>query len=83
MAELFEVGHTMRKVEPENGDTFTLEELQKHIDGYVEMIPVDGKFLIVDEEGRYKGSPINVNASAIYGEGLVGNVLVCSAEELD
>ncbi len=57
----------------------TLEEAQKEVGGYVEMLRVSGGQLLVNEEGRL---PIglgplshNPTASEIAGQNIVGNAL--------
>ena len=69
-------------VTPKNGKKFTLTEVQALVGGYVEMIPVSRNIsLLVDEDGRPKGLPINQVASQIYGMMLVGHVLVIGKGE--
>ena len=68
----------------------TLEEAQKEVGGYVEMIRVEGGQLLVNEEGRLKGGcssldaegrlkyaglSLNPTASEIAGQEIVGNAL--------
>ena len=53
----------------------TLEEAQKEVGGYVEMIRVEGGQLLVNEEGRLKGLSHNPTASEIAGQNIVGNAL--------
>ena len=46
-----------RKVQPENGKTFTYQELQTLIggSGYIEIVPLpSGRVIVVDEEGKLK-----------------------------
>lgn len=54
----------LQHIEPENGKTFELEELQALVGGYVEdvgYIEIDKKFykILVDEEGKLKDLPVN------------------------
>jgi hypothetical protein len=54
----------------------TLKEAQDLIGGYVEMIEgKEGFQLLMDEDGRDKYLPINLNASAMAGRTIVGNVV--------
>jgi hypothetical protein len=54
----------------------TLKEAQDLIGGYVEMIEgKEGFQLLMDEDGRDKYLPINLNASAMAGRTIVGNVI--------
>lgn len=67
MALLMKVGETHPiDIKPANKDFFTLEELQSYVDGYIEIIHVKGKLytqLIVNDEGRINGSPVNEMAT--------------------
>ena len=53
----------------------TLEEAQKEVGGYVEMIRVSEGQLLINEEGRLNGLPDNPTASKIAGQNIVGNAL--------
>lgn len=73
---------------PANGKTFTLEELQSIVGGYVQCIDLGREFMIVDEEGKLKNYKVNAKATAIYqaspyvipGDTIVGDVLVCDCD---
>lgn len=60
----------------------TLEEAQKIVGGWIELVKVGGsKTLVVDEEGKLKNKPTNkvitnIYGSEIYGGYIVGNVIV-------
>lgn len=63
-----------------------LEALQAAVGGYIEAITLDyGAVMIVDEEGRLKGKPLNDLASLIAGVGIVGAALIVGVdgEEFD
>jgi len=50
----------------------TLEKLQELVDGYIEVIPMDDIFMIVNEEGNLRGLQPNI----FVGEkAIVGNVI--------
>ena len=76
---------------PNNGEKFTLEELQKLVGGYIERISMpDGKAMYVNEDGKIKGLPYNIKATAmlemhglIPNDYVVGNVVVLSNDEED
>ena len=83
-ARLYSVGGTIKKIEPQNGKTFSLEEMQDFVEGYVEVINMGPKkFTIVNEEGKISGLPVNFMATELhkkqkgYHELIVGNVIVC------
>jgi len=60
----------------------SLEEAQKIVGGYVELVKVGGnRTLVVDDEGKLKGKPANkvitiIYGSQIYGGYIVGDVVV-------
>jgi hypothetical protein len=57
----------------------TLEEAQKVVGGYVELVDLDGLgCLLVDEEGRLKRKPINEQATKLYNQ-LFDGVIVGDA----
>lgn len=63
-----------------------LEALQAAVGWYIEAITLDyGAVMIVDEEGRLKGKPLNDLASLIAGVGIVGAALIVGVdgEEFD
>lgn len=64
------------EVEPDNGKNFSLEELQTAVGGYIEFLRVPGycaiknkypdlktRMLVVNEEGKLRGLPLNETAS--------------------
>lgn len=75
---------------PADGETFTLEELQKAVGGYIEIAPhclgeapsLAKRIIIVDEEGRIKKKPLNNTASVFCNQLLFGDVLFCKSNEI-
>ena len=78
------------------GGTLELETLQKLVEGHIETVPTvlgtgwaeyrdDEVVLIVNEEGKLLGLPVNEEASElslILGDELVGNaVLMCARDD--
>ncbi len=64
MAKLYEVGCTVKEVQPKDGKKFTLKEAQSLVGGYVELVHLDGdNILLCDEEGLLKEKPVNQEAS--------------------
>lgn len=39
MATLIKADGTKKEIQPQNGTDFSLEELQKYVDGYIQVIP--------------------------------------------
>ena len=57
-------------------EKISLESAQDTVGGYVERVRCpDGTVLLVNEEGRLNGLPVNEEASAIAGQMIVGNVI--------
>lgn len=76
----------VRAVYPK-GSKWTLEELQKHVGGYVEVIArtncLPGNMMLVDEDGLSKGLEVNNRASLKAGRKIVGNALIVPAELME
>lgn len=83
---------TYEQVKPK-GKTFSLEELQKFVGGYIEIVYLaDGKLcMVVNEEGKINHLPINPIATRLYNlfkpessyDYIVGNVLICGSNEIE
>ena len=55
------------KIITDSKDEPTLESAQKFVGGYVEGIPFpNGDYLIVNEEGKLMGLPLNPEATALW-----------------
>lgn len=74
-----------KKVKPADGKRFSLEELQKHVGGYVTLIAIkdgaDRALMYVDEDGTPKKLPINRTATKLFMRSggqypIVGKVLI-------
>lgn len=62
---------------PANGKLYTIEELQKMVGGFFQIVLLEDKYIILaDEDGLSKMLPRNEFASYLYGKHLVGNVAV-------
>ena len=76
------------------GREFTLEELQGFVGGYIELLKIRGgvdgygdfEMMFVNEEGKLRGLPPNLIATALYVYGahdaVVGDVLLCTSGEV-
>lgn len=83
---------TMENSEPANGTDYTLNELQRIVDGPIEILDLGDYKLVVNEEGKLRRLPYNYMATTWYltsfwGTGLVpptdyiaGDVLLCKNE---
>ena len=54
----------------------TLAEAQTAVGGYVEVVRIDGRELLVNEEGLLRNLPVNREASALAGQHIVGDVVI-------
>lgn len=64
-----------------------LRVLQEAVGGYIEIVYApDGKLLIIDEEGKLKGKPVNTLATLMWqhpSDVLVGDVVLAEPGEVD
>jgi hypothetical protein len=88
MAMLMRSTGEQELIEPANGRSFSLQELQTLVGGYIEVVPtLDGQHLmVVDEEGKLKGKAPNVPATLMYlycaHDRIVGDAVVLTREEM-
>ena len=80
---------TETEVSPKNGTDFSLEELKSFVDGWIEIVDLrDGRLMVVNEEGKLLGLPLNLLATVEYQktfgpiDQIVGNALVCKKGEI-
>ena len=76
------------EIVPDKKDgTYSLEQLQKAIGGYIELIKLPGvpnMIAIIDEEGRMKSNlKKNIVATMICGQDIVGNVCIIDTKDFD
>lgn len=77
MATLIKTDGTKTWVIPDNGQVFTLEQLQVYVGGYIEVIRIPTEIhpdyvMIVNEEGLIVGLEHNPVATQIAGQFIVG-----------
>lgn len=74
------------EVEPKNGKTFELRELQDLVNGMIEVASLShGEIMIMNEEGTLFNLPVNYQATVLFnakvGPGtILGPALVCKSE---
>jgi hypothetical protein len=55
----------------------TLERAQAIVGGYVELVTLlNGDQLLVNEDGRMRGLPVNIPATLLAGQEIVGHALL-------
>lgn len=70
----------------DNRRTFKLEEMQKAVGGYIEVVSVyldPNHLLIVDEEGLLKHLPLNHIATLLAGRAIVGPAMLIPVEAIE
>lgn len=83
MATIIKTNGEIYRVDPKNGKDFQLKELQEIVGGYIECVYMNDKIqMVVNEEGKILGLPINVAASSLVGQCIVGDVLVCERRQI-
>jgi hypothetical protein len=86
VAELIKASGEVTDTQPTKGGKrpkFTLEELQGFVGGYIELVDLGSRdVMVVNEEGRIHGLPINMKASARANRLIVGDVVVCKRGEV-
>ena len=73
-------------IEPK-GETWTLEELQELVGGYVEIVyppKHPGRVLVINENGKLTGLPFNKNATHLWPhDDIVGDVVLTDSELIE
>lgn len=91
MAKLIKAMGGEIEISPKNGKMFELEEVQKLVRGYIQIIPLDGEnVMVIDEEGKFKPNLANATATRIAeqhnalfpGDYIVGDVIICKNDEI-
>jgi hypothetical protein len=91
MTSLYQTDGRVLEIRPSNGSHWTLEELQKLVGGYIEVVrTVDDRLMVINENGKVMNPPLELNipATRIYVHGrkdviLGPAVVVDSRLELD
>lgn len=83
MAQIIKTTGEIIDTEPSNGTDFSLTELQAVVGGFIEVVHLpDGRLMVVNDEGKLNGLPVNPKASELYPDIIVGDVLVCEHYEI-
>lgn len=86
MATLIRSTGEKEEVKPAKGKKFSLTELQRYVGGFIEILNTAQKgklWLVVNEEGKLKGLPVNIEASLLYErDTILGDVLLVERGEI-
>jgi hypothetical protein len=88
MAQLIKTTGEIATISPKNGKYFTLDELQKLVGGLVEVVYLedDDKTMVVNEEGKLLGLPVNEKATIVANrlpwDVIAGDAVVGSGTEI-
>lgn len=89
MAKVITTAGSISKVEPKNGKFFELEELQKVVGGYIEIINLgNDQIMVVNEEGKLEDLPYNFIATQMCQRSIrafdyiAGDALVCLSNQI-
>lgn len=84
MAIILRANGKREDIKPENGTKLSLEQLQKAVGGYIEIVhaPNCHNILIANEEGQIYDLPINIQASKIAQREIVGDIVLCLQSEI-
>lgn len=77
----------LKKVDPANGKDFSLEELNEIVDGYIEILHIEDKLLVCNEEGKLQNLQYNATATRLINAAgikdyIVGNALFCDTDKI-
>ena len=74
---------------PKNGKNYTYEELRDIVGGFIQIIFLKDKFMIINEEGKLNNLPYNDNATVLYRANfrnttdfIVGDALLCGEDRI-
>lgn len=85
--ELIKANGEVTEITPKNNKTFELEELQKYVGGYIEIVNTnDGRIMVIDEEGKLNNKDENSKATYLFENPfdiIVGDVVVCDSKLID
>lgn len=89
MAKIYKTNGEIVDIEPKNGKDFQLKELKDIVGGYIETVTLpNDEFMVVNEEGKIMGLPVNINATEIYHrkighwDYIVGDCLICKTSQI-
>ena len=89
MAKIYKTDGSIVNVEPKNGNDFELQELNDIVGGYIEIVHLNDKqIMVVNEEGKLYGCEYNdkatelMRANIMTYDYIVGDALVCDTAQV-
>lgn len=90
-AHVITTGGAILEVAPANNHDFSLDELQKIVGGYIDIINLtESQIMVLNDEGKLNGLPINEEATKLFrtaykgtNDYIVGDVLVCDTKMVE
>lgn len=78
----------MRPISPMNGRTYTLQEMQQYVGGYIETVVVGKKVMVMDEEGKLKNKLPNHIATGMliragHNDWVAGDVMLIDRNRIE
>lgn len=77
-------------ITPQEGNQFTLKEMQHYVGGYIEIVYLQNNLImVINEEGRLLGLPRNEKATKLanfhldFDDYIAGDVVICSNNQVD
>ena len=90
MATLIKTDGSKLEIQPQNGLDFQLDELQKFVDGYIDIINLhNGDILVINDDGKdfypvnHRATEIAHTNNAIFPfDYIAGDVVLCEDKEV-
>ena len=74
---LFVIGEEPKHIQPPVGcESYSLKELQDFVGGYIQILPLKDKYLVLNEEGKINGLPVNIQATQVWRDILAEDDIV-------
>lgn len=88
MAKLILENGNTKTVTPENGKSFSLEELQTLVGGYIQIINAGEHIAVLNEEGKFCCRKNNAATDLLRryifnGDWIAGDVVIANPEEIE
>ena len=86
---IYKINGEVIETSPKNRKNYTYEELREIVGGFIQIIFLKDKFMIINEEGKLNNLPYNDNATVLYRANfrnttdfIVGDALLCGKDKI-